>query len=89
MAQQVAHLTSNGASLRTGDLLATGTISGPERGTRPDNVGSLMEMGGGEERWLADGDTVSIRAWCGPRDGGVSFGEVTGTILAARPREAR
>ena len=85
MAQQVAHLTSNGASMRTGDLFATGTISGPE----PGSVGSLMEMSGGEDRWLADGDTVSIRGWCGPRDGGVSFGEVTGTILPARPREVR
>ena len=40
IAQQVAHLTVNGASLRTGDLLATGTISGPE----PDERGSLIEL---------------------------------------------
>jgi fumarylacetoacetase len=86
--QFVAHLTSNGASLRTGDLLATGTISGPE----PETWGSLMELAWGGERplplgdgseraWLEDGDTVTIRA-----RGGAAFpveiGEVTGTVRA-------
>jgi fumarylacetoacetase len=54
--QQIAHLTSNGASLRAGDLLATGTISGPE----PGSEGSLFEQWRGE-RFLADGDEVVLR----------------------------
>jgi fumarylacetoacetase len=55
--QQVAHLTSNGAGLRTGDLLGTGTISGSEPGTQ----GSLIELFD-NERFLADGDEVVLRA---------------------------
>ena len=52
-AQQLAHLTVNGASLRTGDLFASGTVSGPER----DQRGSLIELswGGTEPLPLADG----------------------------------
>ena len=68
--QFVAHLTSNGASMRTGDILATGTISG----TDEKSLGSLMELAWGGERpialddgqkraWLEDGDTATIRAW--------------------------
>jgi fumarylacetoacetase len=87
--QFVAHLTSNGASLRTGDLLATGTISG----TDPGSWGSLMELAWGGERpvelgngtervWLEDGDTVTIRA-CGGRAMPVDIGEVIGTIESA------
>jgi fumarylacetoacetase len=99
--QLVAHLTSNGARLRTGDLLATGTISGPER----DTWGSLMELSWGGERpvvlsdgteraWLEDGDTATISARMFPRGDGdgskkteesTLLGEVTGTILAAGP----
>jgi len=86
--QFVAHLTSNGASLRTGDLLATGTISGPD----PETWGSLMELarggerpvpiGGGSERaWLEDGDTVTIWARGGEAFP-VEIGEVTGTVTA-------
>jgi fumarylacetoacetase len=65
--QQIAHLTSNGASLRTGDLLATGTISG-------DEPGSLFELWRGE-RFLADGDEVVLR--------GVGLAEVRGVIVPA------
>jgi fumarylacetoacetase len=65
--QQIAHLTSNGASLRTGDLLATGTISGNE-------PGSLFELWRGE-RFLADGDEVVLR--------GVGLAEVRGVIVPA------
>ncbi len=68
--QQLAHLTANGASLRTGDLFASGTVSGPGPGQR----GSLMELAwngtapltladGQVRAWLADGDTVAISAW--------------------------
>jgi len=55
--QQVAHLTVNGAALRTGDLLASGTISGSE----PDARGSLIELFD-NTRFLADGDEVVLRA---------------------------
>jgi fumarylacetoacetase len=82
-AQLIAHMTANGASLRTGDLLGTGTISGPERGQR----GSLIELSwggaepielpGGERRtFLQDGDTVVLR--------GTALGEVAGRIGPAR-----
>ncbi|HEX4692029.1 MAG TPA: fumarylacetoacetase [Solirubrobacteraceae bacterium] len=74
VAQQLAHATVNGAVVRPGDLFASGTISGPEPGTE----GSLLELGRG---FLADGDEVVLRGWCGERE--VSFGEVAGRILPA------
>ncbi|HWB66563.1 MAG TPA: fumarylacetoacetate hydrolase family protein [Mycobacteriales bacterium] len=73
-AQLLAHLTVNGASLRTGDLVASGTVSG----AAPDQVGSLLERWAGE-RFLADGDEVVIRA-----GGAVDLGEVRGTVAPAR-----
>ena len=91
-AQQLAHMTSNGASLRTGDLFASGTVSGPEH----DTVGSLIEYtwngehplklaDGGSRAFLEDGDVVSISATApGPRGTRIGFGEVTGRILPAR-----
>jgi fumarylacetoacetase len=90
-AQMLAHMTVNGASLRTGDLFASGTISGPERGQR----GAFIELtwGGaepvtvqGESRtFLQDGDTVTIAATApGAAGGRIGFGEVTATILPAR-----
>jgi fumarylacetoacetase len=87
-AQQLAHLTVNGASLRTGDLLASGTVSGPER----DQRGSLLELSwngqepltladGSARTFLEDGDEVTISATA-PGVGGsrISFGEVTGRV---------
>ena len=82
-AQMIAHLTVNGACLRTGDLLGSGTISGPERG----QCGSLIELSrsgaepialpGGEQRsFLHDGDEVVLR--------GTALGEVAGRIAPAR-----
>ena len=89
-AQMLAHLTGNGASLRTGDLFASGTVSGPER----DQRGSLLELSwGGQEPWgphgdrtfLEDGDTVTLR-YSAPGTGGgrIALGEVTGTVVPAR-----
>jgi fumarylacetoacetase len=87
-AQQLAHLTSNGATLRTGDLFASGTVSGPE----PHQRGSLIELtwngaqplllaDGSTRTFLADGDTVSISATApGPGGSRIGFGAVTGTI---------
>ena len=72
--QQIAHATVNGASLRTGDLLATGTISGAE----PDSRGSLIELFW-NERFLADGDEVVLRG----RAGDVELAEVSGRIVPA------
>ncbi len=73
MPQQLAHLTSNGASVRTGDLIATGAISGAERGSE----GSLFELWEGE-RFLADGDEAVLRA----RGGEVALGEVRGRVVS-------
>jgi fumarylacetoacetase len=86
ISQQIAHLTVNGSCLRTGDLLATGTISGSEL----SSGGSLMELtsngatpitlaDGTERTFLCDGDRVSLRGST-PHSPSVSLGEVTGTI---------
>lgn len=89
-AQMLAHLTVNGSSTRTGDLYASGTVSGPERHQR----GAFIELawGGndpvpvGEENrsFLEDGDEVAITA-SAPAEGGgrIGFGEVTGRVLPA------
>jgi fumarylacetoacetase len=88
-AQQLAHLTVNGAALRTGDLYASGTVSGPRR----DQRGSLVELSwNGEEpltladgstrTFLEDGDVVTLGATAPGTDGGrISFGEVTGRVV--------
>ena len=84
--QQIAHLTANGASLRTGDLLATGTISGAEHGS----YGSLIELSwngteplrladGSERTFLEDGDEVVLRG----RAGEVELSEARSRILPA------
>jgi fumarylacetoacetase len=86
-AQQLAHMTVNGASLRTGDLFASGTISGPRREER----GSLLELSwngaepialadGSIRAFLEDGDEVVLRG----RGGDVTLGEVRGRIEPAR-----
>jgi fumarylacetoacetase len=67
--QLLAHLTSNGAALRPGDLFATGTISAPE-------PGSLIELG---RPPLSDGDEVVVRG----RAGGIELGEVRGRVAPA------
>jgi fumarylacetoacetase len=90
-AQQLAHMTVNGASTRTGDLYASGTVSGAQ----PNERGSLLELSWGgrdpivldagtERTFLEDGDTVRIRA-AAPGPGGtrIGFGDVAGTILPA------
>jgi fumarylacetoacetase len=90
-AQMLAHLTVNGASLRTGDLYASGTVSGPEPGTR----GSFLELswggrepfeaGGQKRAFLEDGDEVVLRASAPGADGTrIALGEVRGRVEAAR-----
>ena len=91
IAQIVAHHTVNGCNLQPGDLLGTGTLSGPTA----SEAGALIELtvGGkqpvqlanGESRtFLEDGDAVIIRGWCeAPGAVRIGFGEVRGTVLPA------
>jgi fumarylacetoacetase len=91
-AQMLAHMTVNGASLRVGDLFASGTVSGAD----PATFGSLLELGWNGDRpvtlddgsvrdFLRDGDVVTITGWApGPDGSRVTLGEVTGRILPAR-----
>ena len=91
LAQMVAHHTVNGCNLESGDLLGSGTQSGPA----PEEAGSLLELTEGGKRplelrsgetrtFLEDGDRVILRGWC-ERPGCVriGFGEASGTVLAA------
>jgi fumarylacetoacetase len=91
LAQLLTHHASNGCNLQTGDLLGTGTQSGPDAG----QGGSLLELSaggqrpialsGGEQRtFLADGDSLILRAYC-ERPGAtrIGFGDCAGTILPA------
>jgi fumarylacetoacetase len=87
--QQLAHLTVNGASLRTGDLFASGTVSGPER----DERGSFLELswngsepivldGGSSRSFLEDGDEVALSATAPDGSGGrLALGPVSGRIV--------
>lgn len=90
MCQQLAHHTITGCNLRTGDLLASGTISGPAA----DSYGSMLELAwkgtkplqfpNGEERaFLQDGDRITMTGWCQGPGYRVGFGEVTGKVLPA------
>jgi fumarylacetoacetase len=90
-AQQLAHMTANGAGLRTGDLYASGTVSGDQPGER----GSLIELSwngtqplvlpdGDTRTFLQDGDEVSISATApGPDRSRIGFGAVTGRVVRA------
>jgi fumarylacetoacetase len=93
VAQLLTHHSSNGCNLRPGDLLGSGTVSGPEKGSR----GCLLELTwrgsepvvlpSGERRsFLADGDEVTFRGWC-ERDGArrIGFGGCSGEIREASP----
>ena len=96
-AQQLAHLTVNGANVRTGDLFASGTISGPHRNER----GSLIELSwngadpvelsdGSKRTFLEDGDEVTITATApGPGGARIGFGEVIGRIRPALSTDSR
>ncbi|HSM56553.1 MAG TPA: fumarylacetoacetase [Candidatus Sulfomarinibacteraceae bacterium] len=88
MEQQLAHHTISGCNLRPGDLLASGTISGPT----PDSYGSMLELAWGGQRpltlpngdrrtFLQDGDTVTLSGWSQGGGYRVGFGSVRGTIV--------
>jgi fumarylacetoacetase len=87
MAQQLVHHASSGCNMRPGDLLASGTISGPAR----DSYGSMLELAwrgerpvglpNGEQRsFLEDGDSVTMTGWCQGDGYRVGFGEVRGRL---------
>ena len=92
MAQQLAHHTVNGCKINSGDMMGSGTISGPS----PDSYGSMLElswmgtrplpMGNGQTRvFVEDGDTVVMRGFC-QKDGlRIGFGEVRSKLLPAHP----
>ncbi|MFD1661021.1 fumarylacetoacetase [Streptomyces caeni] len=89
-AQQLAHMTVNGASLRTGDLYGSGTVSGPaerERGSLLEltwNGRDPLELPDGKRTFLEDGDVVTLTAWApGPDGTRVGLGEVTGRVAPA------
>lgn len=89
--QMLAHHTVGGCPMRVGDLLGSGTISGPDSGTE----GSLLEVskggkeviklnGGQERKFLQDNDTITMYGVCGTEEEGlVGFGECSGTIMPA------
>ena len=89
--QQLVHHASSGCAMNIGDLLGSGTISGPEKHQR----GSLLEIswngaepielpGGVKRTFLEDGDSLVMRGWCQGDGYRVGFGEVEGTILPAK-----
>ena len=90
MAQQLAHHTVNGCNMRVGDVLASGTISGPDE----FSYGSLLELSKGgrspiniapgvDRTFLEDGDILTLSAWAGEGGGRIQLGEVVGTVLPA------
>ena len=83
-AQQLAHVTVNGATVRAGDFFASGTVSGPAPGAR----GSLIEQiaDGTADGYLADGETVALRGWCVGRGNHqrIGLGEASGTVVGDR-----
>jgi len=90
MCQQLAHHTVNGCNIRVGDLMASGTISGPT----PDSYGSMLEIAwkgtkpvsmpdGTERKFIQDHDTVTIRGWAEHDGVRVGFGECSAKVLPA------
>jgi fumarylacetoacetase len=89
--QQLAHHTVNGCNTKTGDMMASGTISGPA----PDSYGSMLELSwrgenpiklpnGEERKFIQDGDTLTISGYCQGIGYKVGFGEVSGKLLPAK-----
>jgi len=88
MTQQLAHHTSNGCRVNSGDMMGSGTISGPT----PDSYGSMLELtwggknpitlnDGTERKFLNDGDTVTMRGFCKNNGTRIGFGEVSSKLL--------
>jgi fumarylacetoacetase len=90
MAQQLTHHTVSGCNTQVGDLMGSGTVSGPE----PDSFGSLLELtwngqkplalaDGAQRTFILDGDEVAMTGWCQGDGYRVGFGTVVGSVLAA------
>ena len=88
ISQQLAHHTVNGCRVNSGDLMGSGTISGPT----PDSYGSMLELSwrgerpvklndGTERKFLQDNDTVTMRGYCHKGDLRIGFGTVTNKLL--------
>jgi fumarylacetoacetase len=91
MAQQLAHHTVNGCNVRCGDLMGSGTISGPT----PDSYGSMLELAwkgtkplklsdGTERKFIQDNDSVIMRGYCEKNGVRIGFGEVRAKVLPAK-----
>jgi fumarylacetoacetase len=91
MEQQLAHHTVNGCNINVGDMMASGTISGPQ----PHEYGSMMELtwrgtkpitlkDGSERKFVNDNDTITIRGYCVKDGVRIGFGECTATLLPAK-----
>jgi len=91
MSQQLAHHTVNGCNINAGDMMASGTISGPT----PDSYGSMLELSwrgekplklqdGSERKFIQDGDSVIMRAYCQNEHYRIGFGESRSKVLPAR-----
>lgn len=90
MAQQMAHHTVNGCKVNSGDMMGSGTISGPS----PDSYGSLLELSwqgtkpvmlrdGSERKFIEDNDTVTLRGYCQKEGIRIGFGEASTQLLPA------
>ena len=90
MNQQLAHHTSNGCRVNSGDMMGSGTISGPT----PDSYGSMLELSWGgknpikmsdgtERKFINDGDTVIMKGFCQNEKVRIGFGEVSSKLLPA------
>jgi fumarylacetoacetase len=88
ISQQLAHHTVNGCPVNSGDMMGSGTISGPT----PDSYGSMLELSwkgqkpvklndGSERKFIEDYDTVTLRGYCGNSDVRIGFGEVRNQVL--------
>jgi fumarylacetoacetase len=90
MAQQLTHHTSNGCKVNSGDMMGSGTISGPT----PDSFGSMLELtwggknpiklsNGAERKFIEDNDTVTMKGYCQNSQVRIGFGEVSTKLLPA------
>lgn len=95
MSQQLAHHTVNGCKVNSGDMMGSGTISGPT----PDSYGSMLELAwqgtkpvalndGSERKFIQDHDTVVIRGFCNNNSQRIGFGEVSTKLLPVFSSEA-
>ena len=96
MAQQLAHHTVNGCNVNSGDLMGSGTISGPT----PESYGSMLELtwrgekpikmkDGSERKFINDGDTVTLRGYCDNGTTRIGFGEVSNKLLPPFSKEKK